>query len=38
MELIALTKYELEMLLNNKVKSICAKTDKNNEIEIKVVH
>ena len=38
MEIIVLTEYELKVLLENKVKSVCVKTDKNREIEIKKVN
>ena len=37
MERLVLTEYEIDMLLRNKVKSVCVTTDRNNEIEIKIV-
>ena len=37
MNTIVLTAYELNCLLQNKVKSVCAKDNKGNEIEIKCV-
>ena len=38
MEYLVLTEYELKSLLLNKVKAVCVKTNKNNEIEIKKVN
>ena len=37
MNQIVLTVYELKSLLENKVKSVCAKDNKGNEIEVKAV-
>lgn len=38
MEQVVITEQEIKLLLNDEVKSVCIKTDKDREIEIKKVN